>query len=313
MQNLSLRQLRALVAIEKSGKISSAAKELGLTGPAVTLQLKQIEEELGLSLFDRTQEGLRPTVAGTAALEAAHAVQETLRALEDEMNAIKGGRIGALKLGAVSTAKYFVPRLMAGFRNENPGIDVDLFIGNRAETIEALRQQAVDVALMGRPPREFPVSSSVFGDHPLVIIAPPDHPLAARRDISKEEIAGERFLVRERGSGTRISLEIFFSDVPTKLEELGSEMGSNETIKQAVMAGLGVAFISAHTIEQELQLDRLVILDVVGMPIRRQWFSVSRSDRAASPALEIFKDFLRRDGPQYLPVVPKTYPIEALS
>ena len=115
---------------------------------------------------------------------------------------------------------------------------------------------------------------SAFGDHPLVIIAPPDHPLARARDISKERIAEEHFLIREPGSGTRISLEIFLSDVPGRLDDLGVEMGSNETIKQAVMAGLGIAFISAHTIASEVEAGRLVILDVVGMPIRRQWFAV---------------------------------------
>ena len=312
MLNLTLRQMRSLVAIEQSGKISIAANGLGLTGPAVTLQLKQAEEEIGLPLFDRTQQGMRPTAAGQAVLDAAHAVQERLRMLEEELTAFKGGRRGTLKLGAVSTAKYFAPRLIAAFQQLNPDIEIDLFIGNRAETIDALRRQSIDIALMGRPPRDIEVEAVMFGDHPLVIVARPEHPLARKREISKEDIAAEKFLVREPGSGTRISLEIFFADVPGKLEQLGTEMGSNETIKQAVMAGLGVAFISAHTIEQELQLGRLVILDVVGMPIRRQWFAVSRSDRTQSPAMRIFQQFLTREGAQYLPVIPKTYPAEMI-
>ena len=312
MLNLTLRQLRSLLEIVKSGKISTAANSLGLTGPAVTLQLKQAEEEIGLPLFDRTPEGMRPTAAGHAALDAAHAVQERLRLLEEELTAFKGGKRGTLKLGGVSTAKYFTPRLIAAFQKTNPDINIELFIGNRADTIEALRHQEIDIALMGRPPRDIAVEAVMFGDHPLVIIAPPDHPLARKRDISKEDIAAEKFLVREAGSGTRISLEIFFADVPGKLDQLGVEMGSNETIKQAVMAGLGIAFISAHTIEQELQLGRLVILDVEGMPIRRQWFAVSRSDRSRSPAMSIFEDFLTREGAQYLPLVPKTYPAEMI-
>lgn len=312
MLNLTLRQLRSIVAIEKTGKISLAANELGLTGPAVTLQLKQLEEETGLSLFDRTPEGMRPTAAGEAMLDAAHAVQERLRMLEEEFHAFKGGKRGTLKLGAVSTAKYFTPRLIAAFQKTNPDIDIELFIGNRADTIEALRHQTIDIALMGRPPRDIEVEAYLFGDHPLVIVAPPDHPLARKRDISKEVIAAEKFLVREPGSGTRISLEIFFADIPGKLDNLGTEMGSNETIKQAVMAGLGIAFISAHTIEQELQLGRLVILDVIGMPIRRQWFSVGRSDRTQSPVMRIFRDFLVREGSRHLPIIPTTYPAEML-
>lgn len=312
MLNLTLRQMRSLIAIEQNGKISLAANGLGLTGPAVTLQLKQAEEEIGLPLFDRTPQGMRPTAAGQAVLDAAHALQERLRMLEEELIAFKGGKRGTLKLGAVSTAKYFTPRLIAAFQEQNPDIEIDLFIGNRAEAIDALRQQSVDITLMGRPPRDIEVEAVLFGDHPLVIVARPEHRLARKHDITKEEIAAEKFLVREAGSGTRVSLEIFFADVPGKLEQLGTEMGSNETIKQAVMAGLGVAFISAHTIEQELQLGRLVILDVVGMPIRRQWFAVSRSDRTQSPAMRIFLDFLTREGAQYLPVIPKMYPAEMI-
>lgn len=311
MQNLSLRQLRALVAIRDTGKISSAAKALHLTSPAVTLQLKQMEEEFGVLLFDRTPEGMRPTAAGLVAIEAARAIQERLRVLADELAAITGKRSGLLKLGVVSTAKYFAPRLIGAFMKEYPGIKVDLFVGNRAETIAALKRHEVDIALMGRPPRDLPVRSAIFGDHPLVIVAPPDHRLASRMDIPKEEIAREEFLVREPGSGTRISLEVYFAAIPGWAERPRTEMGSNETIKQAVMAGLGIAFLSAHTIEQELQLGRLAILDVEGMPIRRQWFAVSRLDRSPSPSMEAFGEFLAREGPRHLPVIAKTYPASA--
>ncbi len=311
MIRFTLRELRSVIAIARTGRISLAGDALGLTGPAVTLQLKQLEQNAGMHLFDRTPEGLLPTAAGHAVILAAQEVEERLRRLVEELESLAGGNSGTLRLGVVSTAKYFAPRLIAAFLKEYPGIKVDLIVGNRAETIEALRNHSLDMALMGRPPRDLPVRSQIFGDHPLVIIAPPDHPLATRRDITRQEIARERFLVREPGSGTRISLEIFFAGIPEKLENLGAEMGSNETIKQAVMAGLGVAFISAHTIEQELQLQRLAILDVEGMPIRRQWFSVSRLDRSISPAMKIFNDFLVRKGPAYLPITPKTYPASA--
>ncbi len=303
MLNITLRQLRSLMAIHSAGKISSAAKRLGLTAPAVTLQLQQLESDVGLTLFDRTPDGMRPTAAGLAVLEVARAIDERLRLLEEEMAAISGGRAGHLTVGVVSTAKYFAPRLLAAFLKQHPGIEVDLVVGNRAETIAALKRHDLDTALMGRPPRDVPVRSLVFGDHPFVIIAPADHPLAGKRNIGKAALARQRFLIREPGSGTRMSLEVFFADIPEKLEDLGTEMGSNETIKQAVMAGLGVAFISAHTIEQELQLGRLAILDVEGMPITRQWFSVSRLDRSVSPAMQAFDAFLLRDGAACLPVV----------
>jgi DNA-binding transcriptional LysR family regulator len=312
MKNLTLRQFRTIQAIATHGRIINAAKVLGLTAPAITIQLRQAEEEVGLELFDRTADGMRPTAAGLAVIEAAQALDERLRVLDDEIDAIKGVRAGSLRLGVVSTAKYFAPRLMAAFMKEFPDIDMRLLIGNRAETIAKLKNHDVDIALMGRPPKDVPVHASAFGDHPLVIIAPPAHPLARARDISKERIAQENFLIREHGSGTRISLEIFFSDLPGRIDDLGLEMSSNETIKQAVMAGLGVAFISAHTIAFEVEAGRLVILDVAGMPVRRQWFAVKRSDRATSPAMDTFLDFLMRKGAAHLPLLERLYPESAI-
>lgn len=311
MRNVTLRQLRTIETVSRLGKLNLAAGELGLTGPALTLQIQQLERDTGVSLFDRTREGMVPTTFGLAFLEAAHAIEENLSALADSIDAMKGLRSGRLRLGVVSTGKYFAPQLIAAFRRQVPGIEINLFIGNRAEIIQKLRDHEVDIALMGRPPRDFDVRSQMFGDHPLVFIAPADHPLAGVLDISRERIAEEQFLVRESGSGTRISLEIFLSEVPRRLEELGTEMGSNETIKQAVIAGLGLAFISAHTIEQEVKLGRLIILDVVDTPIRRQWFSVSRTDRATSPAMQAFERFLLAEGARHLPVVTKPYPANA--
>lgn len=307
MRNLSLRQLRSVEAVQRHGKVVAAAAELGLTSPAVTLQLQQLERDLGLSLFDRTTAGMRPTDAGLAVLDAARAIEERLRALSDEIDAIRGVKRGSLRLGVVSTAKYFAPRLMAAFMAGFPEIEMRLFVGNRAETIERLRDHAVDVALMGRPPAGIPVSAVVFGDHPLVIIAAPEHPLVGRRDISREEFAREPLLMREQGSGTRISMEIFMRDVPGFLEKPANEMDSNETIKQSVMAGLGVAFISAHTVASELESGRLALLDVVGLPIRRQWYAVARRDRAMTPAMGAFHDFLARQGARHLPFFDRLY------
>lgn len=308
MRNLTFKQFRAIQAIVSQGKIVNAAKELGLSSPAVTIQLRQAEEEVGLALFDRTTEGMRPTAAGLAFLDAVQAVEERLRLLEDQLDAIKGVRSGSLRLGVVSTAKYFAPRLMAAFMKEFPNIDMRLIVGNRADIIASLKSHDVDIALMGRPAKDIPLRASAFGDHPLVIIASPEHPLATARDISKERIGEESFLIREPGSGTRISLEIFLGELPGRIDDLGVEMGSNETIKQAVMAGLGIAFISAHTIASEVESGRLIILDVVGMPVRRQWFAVMRTDRAISPAMATFHDFLMRKGAMYLPMLGKLYP-----
>jgi DNA-binding transcriptional LysR family regulator len=308
MRNITLRHLRTTLAIHAEGKIISAAKRLGLTAPAVTLQLQQAEEEVGIQLFERSVHGMRPTDAGLAFIRAGQFVDERLRLLQEEIDAVRGVRKGRLVVGAVSTAKYFAPQIIAAFKREFPDIDLKLVVGNRAETIAKLKDHILDLALMGRPPPDLQVQARVFGDHPLCIVAPPDHPLADKRDIAKARIAQEHFIVREPGSGTRTSFELFIGDLPGRLDDPGTEMDSNETIKQAVMAGLGVAFISAHTVAFEVEAGRLAVLDVVGMPIRRQWFSVIRIDSVVTPALSAFQSFLAQRGATFLPILSKLYP-----
>ncbi|WP_102959990.1 LysR family transcriptional regulator [Mangrovicella endophytica] len=308
MRTLTLRQLRSIQAIHQHGTIAAAARVLGLTSPAVTLQIKQLEGDCGLLLFDRTNEGMILTAAGRAALKAANAVDTVLRALDDEFDALKGVRAGSIRLGVVSTAKYFAPRLIAGFRAEHPDVDIRLLVGNRADIVAKLGAYELDIVLMGQAPTEFPAQSTVFGDHPLVMIARPDHPLTRERQIPRARLLQETIIIREPGSGTRKSLELFFASVPGSLERNSVEMGSNETIKQAVMAGLGIAFISAHTIGFEVEMGRLAILDVVDMPVRRQWFVVSRKDRAESPAEKAFHAYLSQHGPEHLPLIGTLYP-----
>jgi DNA-binding transcriptional LysR family regulator len=310
MKNVTFRQLRTVGAIQAHGTIVNAAKALGLTGPAVTLQLQQMEKEAGIKLFDRSSQGMRPTAAGLAFIDAAQSIEERLRVLIEEIGAIRGVRKGRLIVGAVSTAKYFAPQVIAGFMKEFPEIEMKLVVGNRAETIVKLKNHALDIALMGSPPPGLPVHASAFGDHPLLIVSAPDHRLAGEHDISKARIAEEHFIVREPGSGTRMSFERFLGEIPGRLDEPGTEMDSNETIKQAVMAGLGVAFISAHTVAYEIAARRLAVLDVVGLPIRRQWFAVSRSDRAITPIMAAFQDFLARRGAMFLPILGNLYAVE---
>ncbi|MBC8129134.1 MAG: LysR family transcriptional regulator [Rhizobiaceae bacterium] len=311
MRTLTLRQLRSVQAIYQHGTIAAAARTLGLTAPAVTLQIKQLEEEFGLALFDRTSDGMQLREAGFAALRAANAIETVLRGLADDMDAIRGVRHGSIRLGVVSTAKYFAPRMIAAFRQDHPAIEIKLHIGNRSDIVQQLRAYQLDIALMGRAPTEFAVDAIFFGDHPLVMIAAPDHPLCALRDIGKDRLLQEPIIIRELGSGTRRSLETFFASIPDALDRNTVEMGSNETIKQAVMAGLGIAFISAHTIALEVEMKRLVVLDVADMPIRRQWFAVARSDRVPAPAEAAFTTFLTRKGAMHLPLLDRLYPAKA--
>jgi len=301
MRNITLKQLRAATEIAHSGKIVSAAKALSLTPPAITQQLQQLEAETGFSLFDRTSDGMRPTDAGRVVMDTAEQLWSLLAACEDRLLALKGVSAGHVSVGVVSTAKYFAPHLIASFAKTHPGIEVRLSVGNREEIIELLRGFQIDAAIMGRPPKDLDVEAVAFGDHPLVIIAPPEHPLTGRRRIPKTRLNDEVFLSREEGSGTRLSMEIYLGGMPSRTGNLKIEMGSNETIKQAVMAGLGIAFISAHTIQAEIESGRLVTLKAEGLPVLRKWFYVRRVDKALMPAVAAFGDFLKEEGEGFLP------------
>jgi DNA-binding transcriptional LysR family regulator len=304
MRNLSLKQLQAVAAIIRNGSLTRAADELNVTPAALTSRIKQLEEEVGLLLFDRTSAGLRPTDAGREIMRAVDGVNAALESCAERLNAIRGLSGGRVTVGVVSTAKYFAPQVIAAFSQLHPAVEINLLVGNRGNTIETLREYGVDVAIMGRPPGDFPVEAVAFGDHPFVIIAYPNHPLAARRNITRADLAHEAFLVREDGSGTQNVFEEFMGAIVVKRPRLGIEMGSNETIKQAVMAGLGVALISGHTVATEVEAGRLALLDVRGLPIRRQWYAVRRADRILGPAAAAFRTFLIERGARWLPRLP---------
>jgi len=301
VRGLTLIQLTTLRAIAEAGSLVSAAQALNMTPAALTARLKSLEELVGTALFDRTGSGLRLNASGRAALEAASAVERAARDFLDVMKAVREGRGGRLSVGAVSTAKYFAPRLIAAFVASHPELELRFLIGNRAETMSSLRSGDIEIALAGRPPADLPVDKAAIGPHPYVMIAPPTHRLARKARIARAELAGETFLFREPGSGTRSLFDYFIGDMPFRRAQIGIELGSNETIKQAVMAGLGVALISAHTVAAELDDGRLSVLDVEGLPIFRQWYVLNRADRSLSPAARAFRDFAREQGGEHLP------------
>ncbi len=300
MRNVTLRQLRAITAIAKTGKVLSAAELLGVTPPAVTLQLRHLEDSLGLPLFDRTRDGMRPTAAGRYLIDTTHCIEAELAACEESLRAVRGLKAGPVSIGVVSTAKYFAPAALGAFKRAHPDVEIQLYICNREETISRLAEMEFDLVIMGRPPEDVAMHSSTIGDHPHVIIAPPNHPLASQRRISIAKLADETFLTREQGSGTRILMENFLADGGVK-PHMGMEISSNETIKQAVMAGLGIAFISAHTVAAEIETKRLVILDVEGLPIMRIWRIAHHAHKRLMPAAAALWDFLVREGHTFLP------------
>ena len=300
MERVTLKQLRALGAVVRTGTISGAAKELSVTPPAVSMQMRLLAEAVGLPVVERTESGLRPTDAGLIVLDGVRRCESALAACGEALEEMKGAGGGRVVVGVVSTAKYFAPRALAAFARAHPKIEMRLSVGNRGETIAALKGYELDFAVMGRPPDGFGVESAVIGDHPHIIVAPPDHPMAGRRNIAFADLAGETFLLREDGSGTRALMQRLFDEAGLN-PNLGMEIGSNETIKQAVIAGLGIAMISAHTVYAELQESRLTELDVAGLPVIRQWFTVKLEKKRLLPAARAFWDFLVDSGTKYLP------------
>jgi LysR family transcriptional regulator for metE and metH len=301
-RSVTLKQLRVFAAVAKSGRITAAANALGVTPPAVTLQLKLLEQSVGLPLFDRSQSGLRPTDAARYIMQLEARIESAMDECDQELRALKGLGQGRVSIGVVSTTKYFAPQALAAFARQNPDVKLELSVGNRDETIAALESLSIDMAIMGRPPATMELEKQDIGDHPHVIIAAPDHRLAGAKHIPLRALMGERFLLREAGSGTRILIDQIFAKADI-VPELGMEFGSNETIKQAVMAGLGVAFISAHTVAVELQENRLTLLDVSGLPIFRKWFLLRAKAKHLLPPGSALWDFLMQNAESFLPDV----------
>lgn len=299
MRNATLKQLRALAAIIDTGTVTAAAKRLHVTPPAVTMQVQLLEEHLGLPLLDRAGDHFQPSAAGREVLAAVVRVERALADCGAALDAMKGLKAGLVSVGLVSTAKYFVPNALGAFARTHPGIDIALVVGNREEIIAALASDAIDLAIMGRPPLDMEVDKNPIGEHPHVMIAPVDHPLLGRR-LKPGVLAESVFLSREPGSGTRNLMERFFREAGVE-PRIGMEIGSNETIKQAVMAGLGLSFISAHTVAAEIADGRLAVLDVEGLPVIREWFVVKRSAKRLTPPAAALTEFLGRRGSEFLP------------
>lgn len=289
--NISLRQLQIFEAVVRHMSYTRAAEELHLTQPAVSMQVRQLEEELGLPLFEKLGRGITLTEAGQELVPYSQGINRSLRELQDVMESLKGVSRGRLSVAVASTVNYFAPRLLAAFHRAYPGIALSLDVTNREQLVRLLEANAVDVVLMGQPPEGVEVESEAFMDNPLVVVAPPDHPLAGRRDIPLARMAEEVFVLREPGSGTRQAMDRFFSDQGIAIQR-GMQMTRNEAIKQSVRAGLGLSVVSVHTIELELATGKLVVLDVAGFPIQRQWFLVYRKGKRLSPSAQAFRQFV---------------------
>ncbi len=300
MLNVTFRQLQVFAEVARLGSMSRAAASLHLTPPAVSMQIKEVESQVGLPLFDRQGRQVSLSTAGEYFLVHARKLLANLKEADDAMARFKRLEHGLLTIGIVSTAKYFVPHLLARFHEEHAGIDVKLrVVGNREQLVALMRAAEVDLAVMGRPPKELATRAEAFAAHPMVFVASPQHPLVGVGHAPPTVLQGQTMIVREQGSGTRAAMEAFLAAHRVE-PHIAMEMSSNETIKQAVIAGMGLSFLSLHTIGLELRSGLLRLLDIDGTPLMRTWNVVHLQSRVLSPAAESFRYFIIEHGEDFL-------------
>ena len=299
MRSATVRQLQIFSVAASHLSFARAAEKLHLTHAAISLQIKQLEDVCGTQLFDRIGKKVFLTEAGDILLDHARQILQSLKDADESLMALKGLKGGRVTIAVTSTAEYFAPGLLAEFRKAQADVRVRLLVDNREEVSRMLISNEVDLAIMGRPPADMEAEATTFAPHPFVIVAGADHPLIGRTALTVEDIAQETMIVREAGSGTRLAMEGFFREHSIE-PNIDMEMGSNEAIKQAVVAGLGISFISQHTLGLELSAGRLVVLPVEGMPVMRRWFLVRHKSKRLTPALGAFWDFVLEFAPDYL-------------
>lgn len=300
MKNATLRQLRVFAAVARHLSFIRAAEELKLTAPAVSMQIKELEAEVGLPLFDRTSRQVSLTMVGEYVLGHARRVLAAMRDAEDLVARFRGLKTGQLDVGMVSTAKYFLPRMLAQFRQEHPGIEIRLRVADNREEIVTLMQEGdIELAVMGRPPKGWPTRAEPFAMHPHVLVTSIDHPFTRMEVVPARALSEEAFIVRERGSGTRAALDEYMQAHQVSLR-VAMQMSSNEAIKQAVMAGMGVSLLSLHTLGLELNYHLIAIPEAEDLPVMRRWHVVNNLAKTLSPPAEAFRYFILERGEAFL-------------
>ncbi len=290
MLHLTLRQLQVFESTARHLSVSRAAEELHLSQPGVSMQLKKLSEAVGQPLLEQAGKRLRLTDQGQELLIAAREMLSALKRYELSLVARRGLTKGNLRLVAVTTAGYFMPRLLGAFSRLHPGVKLSLRVTNREQVLESLVAGLDDLYILGQPPEGLAVTAMPFLSNPLVVLAPADHRLARARAIPVARLAEESWLLREPGSGTRKAVERLFADHGLTLTPR-MELGSNEAIKQAVLEGLGISVVSRHALAPRIS-EQFAILDVLGFPITRQWYVVYPAGRLRSVATRTFLDFL---------------------
>ncbi len=295
MKFSSLRQLRAFSAVARHQSFLLAAAEMHVTPSAVSLQIKELERSLRVTLFRRRGRRSSLTPDGERILADVNRALQALQDAESTAERLRQDDGGSVSVGIVTNANYFMPRLLSRFHGLNPAIDLRISVANRRQLIDSLRDGQIDLAIMGEPPTELETRCVALATQPLGILARSDHPLAARQAIEPAALGACTLLVREVGSGTRAAMEQFFracAVVPRSVLELTS----NDTIKQSVIAGLGLAFISLHTAAEELRAGQLVMLDIMGLPLLRRWNLVRLRSHALTRTAAVLEEFIAAEG-----------------
>lgn len=288
---ITFRQLRLFLALAETGSVSGAARALHVTQPTASMQLREITQAVGLPLYEVVARRVRLTEAGVELARTARAIAAEWEAFGQTIAGLQGLTRGRLKVAVVSTAKYFIPRLLGSFCERHPQIDIALEVLNRDGVVQRLRDNVDDLYIMSMPPRDIDLEDQVFMPNPLIAIAPAGHPLARRRALALRELAGERFVLREQGSGTRMAIDEHFRRARFQ-PGVRLELGSNEAIREAVAGRLGLAILSVHALGENLAAHGVVRLDVEGLPIRSQWHVVRRKGRQPSPIAAVFERHL---------------------
>ena len=299
--HLTLRQLQCFSAVARNLSYTKAAVELHLTQPAVSMQIRQLEQQAGLALTEQLGKKVHLTEAGEEVFRYARSILQQVDEMDDVLDKLKGFAGGRLRIAAISSANYFAPRLLGTFHKRFPDVNVSIETTNQAAVVKLVSDNEVDMAIMGQPPDESHLEALEFMDNPLIIVAPPGHRLAARKRIALKELEKEVFLTREPGSGTRGAMRRFFRENKLKLTT-GMEMGSLSGIKQGVQAGLGLGLLPRGAVQVELQLTRLVELKVRGLPIQRHWYVVLHKGKRLSAAAEEFRKLLTEEAVTLLKV-----------
>lgn len=292
--HFTLQQLKLFEAVSRNTSYTRAAEELHLTQPAISIQIKRLENQVGMPLFELVGKKIFPTAAGSGIYEASCDILARVEDLKNTIETLKGAVKGLLRLSVVSTTQYFMPHLLGSFLTEYPDVEPKLTFTNRAEVIQRLYNNEDDFVVMGQIPEDDKLETFPFLENILVPVAHPNHPLAKRKKITLEDLIEERFLERETGSGTRMAFNWMLEKKGLKLEHY-MELGSNEAIKQGVMADLGLAVLSLHSIQLEQDANKLVILNVEGFPIKRRWYAVHLKGKKLSLVARTFLDYILTD------------------